>query len=81
MKAGPKAAVEPSSLPFRPRSAGSARFALFCQRFILARRALARCLRCGCGRGRSSWWAVCSTRIRSRVRRGGCCRAVRASRA
>ena len=34
MKAGPKAAVEPSSLPFRPRSAGSARFALFCQRFI-----------------------------------------------
>ena len=34
MKAGPKAAVEPSSLPFRPRSAGSARFAVFCQRFI-----------------------------------------------
>ena len=34
MKAGPKAAVEPSSLPFRPRSAGSARFAVFCERFI-----------------------------------------------
>ena len=34
MKVGPKAAVEPSSLPFRPRSAGSARFAVFCQRFI-----------------------------------------------
>ena len=34
MKAGPNAAVEPSSLPFRPRSAGSARFAVFCQRFI-----------------------------------------------
>src|SRR6476646_740502 len=34
MKVGPKAAVEPSSLPFRPRSAGSARFAVFCQQFI-----------------------------------------------
>src|SRR6478672_8786185 len=34
MKVGPKAAVEPSSLPFRPRSAGSTRFAVFCQQFI-----------------------------------------------
>ena len=34
MKAGPKAAVEPSSLPFRPRSAGSARFGKFCERYI-----------------------------------------------
>ena len=34
MKAGPKAAVDPSLLPWRPRSKGSARFAAFCRRFI-----------------------------------------------
>ena len=34
MKAGPKAAVESSPLPFRPRSTGAARFAAFCQKFI-----------------------------------------------
>lgn len=34
MKAGPKAAVDPSPLPWRPRSTGSARFAAFCRRFI-----------------------------------------------
>jgi phage terminase large subunit-like protein len=35
MKAGPKAAVDPSPLPFRPRSVGAARFARFTERFIL----------------------------------------------
>lgn len=34
MKAGPKAAVDPSLLPWRPRSEGSARFAAFCAKFI-----------------------------------------------
>jgi phage terminase large subunit-like protein len=34
VKAGPKAAVDTRVLPFRPRSAGSARFAKFCERFI-----------------------------------------------
>jgi phage terminase large subunit-like protein len=34
MKAGPKAAVEPSPLPFRSRSVHAARFAAFCQKFI-----------------------------------------------
>lgn len=34
MKAGPKAAVDPSPLPWRPRSTGSARFAAFCAKFI-----------------------------------------------
>lgn len=34
MKAGPKAAVDPSPLPWRPRSAGSTRFAAFCAKFI-----------------------------------------------
>lgn len=34
MSAGPKAAVDPSPLPWRPRATGSARFALFCQKFI-----------------------------------------------
>ena len=35
MKAGPKAAVDPSPLPFRLRSVGAARFARFCERFIV----------------------------------------------
>lgn len=35
MRAGPKAAVDPSALPFRPRSTGAARFASFCDRFIV----------------------------------------------
>ncbi len=35
MKAGPKAAVDPSALPFRPRKTGSARFEAFCSRFIV----------------------------------------------
>lgn len=35
MKAGPKAAVDPSELPWRPRSTGSARFGRFCAKFIL----------------------------------------------
>lgn len=34
MKAGPKAAVDPTRLPWRPRSVGSARFAKFCERFV-----------------------------------------------
>jgi len=34
MKAGPKAAVDPSVLPWRPRSTGSARFAKFCETFV-----------------------------------------------
>ncbi|PQP38794.1 terminase large subunit domain-containing protein [Mycolicibacterium austroafricanum] len=34
MKAGPKAAVDDSPLPFRPRSVGSARFSKFCERFV-----------------------------------------------
>ena len=34
MKAGPKAAVDPSMLPWRPRSTGSARFAAFCAKFV-----------------------------------------------
>ncbi|MHA7664469.1 terminase TerL endonuclease subunit [Mycolicibacterium sp. HS_4_1] len=34
MKAGPKAAVDPSVLPWRPRSTGSDRFAKFCERFV-----------------------------------------------
>lgn len=34
MKAGPKAAVDDSSLPWRPRSTGSVRFAKFCERFV-----------------------------------------------
>ena len=34
MKAGPKAAVDPSVLPFRPRSTGSLRFQSFCEKFI-----------------------------------------------
>ena len=35
MKAGPKSAVDPSPLPWRPRSTGSARFAAFCRKFVL----------------------------------------------
>lgn len=34
MKAGPKAAVDSSPLPWRPRSTGAARFARFCERFV-----------------------------------------------
>lgn len=34
MKAGPKSAVDPSVLPFRPRSTGAARFASFAEKFI-----------------------------------------------
>ena len=34
MAAGPKAAVDASVLPWRPRAAGSARFGSFCQKFI-----------------------------------------------
>ncbi len=34
MKAGPKAAVDPTVLPFRPRSLGAARFAKFCERYV-----------------------------------------------
>ncbi|TSE00665.1 terminase [Skermania sp. ID1734] len=34
MKAGPKAAVDPSPLPFRPRVTGSARFGKFTEKFI-----------------------------------------------
>jgi phage terminase large subunit-like protein len=34
MRAGPKAAVDDSPLPFRARSSGSKRFAAFCQKFI-----------------------------------------------
>ncbi|MGI8711001.1 MAG: terminase large subunit domain-containing protein, partial [Acidimicrobiales bacterium] len=35
MKAGPKAAVDPSPLPFRPRAVGAARFAAFCTKFVV----------------------------------------------
>lgn len=34
MKAGPKASVDSTSLPWRPRSVGSARFGKFCERFV-----------------------------------------------
>jgi hypothetical protein len=34
MKALPEAAVDPTVLPFRPRSLGAARFAKFCERFV-----------------------------------------------
>ncbi|OBB42700.1 terminase large subunit [Mycobacterium sp. 852002-51961_SCH5331710] len=34
MRAGPKAAVDDSVLPWRPRSTGSARFDSFCQKFV-----------------------------------------------
>jgi phage terminase large subunit-like protein len=34
MKAGPKPSVDPSPLPFRPRSVGAARFEKFCERFV-----------------------------------------------
>lgn len=34
MKAGPKAAVDGSPLPWRPRSAGSARFGRFCETYV-----------------------------------------------
>uniref|UniRef100_A0A5Q5BL73 Phage Terminase n=2 Tax=unclassified Mycobacterium TaxID=2642494 RepID=A0A5Q5BL73_MYCSS len=34
MRAGPKASVDPSPLPWRPQSTGSARFAKFCEKFI-----------------------------------------------
>ena len=35
MKAGPKAAVDETQLPFCPRSSGAARFAAFCEKFVL----------------------------------------------
>ncbi len=35
MRAGPKAAVDGSPLPWRPRSTGAARFAAFCDRFVV----------------------------------------------
>ncbi|MFC5999349.1 terminase large subunit domain-containing protein [Quadrisphaera sp. GCM10027208] len=35
MKAGPKAAVDPSPLPFRSRKTGAARVAAFCERFVV----------------------------------------------
>ena len=34
MKAGPKAAVDQTPLPFCPRSSGTARFAAFCEKFV-----------------------------------------------
>jgi hypothetical protein len=34
MKAGPKAAVDASPLPFRPRATGAARFAKFCEKYV-----------------------------------------------
>lgn len=34
MKAGPKASVDPTPLPWRSRSVGSARFARFCERYV-----------------------------------------------
>ncbi|WNG95293.1 terminase large subunit domain-containing protein [Mycobacterium sp. ITM-2016-00318] len=34
MKAGPKSAVDDSPLPWRPRSAGSARFSRFCETYV-----------------------------------------------
>ena len=34
MKAGPKASVDGSPLPFRPRSTGAAQFGKFCERFV-----------------------------------------------
>lgn len=35
MRAGPKAAVDASPLPFRTRKVGAARFAAFCERFVV----------------------------------------------
>ena len=34
MKAGPKAAVDQTPLPFCPRSSSAARFAAFCEKFV-----------------------------------------------
>jgi hypothetical protein len=34
MKAGPKAAVEPSPLPFRSRTVGAAQFSKFREKFV-----------------------------------------------
>jgi len=34
VKAGPKAAVDASPLPFRPRAVGAARFAKFCEKYV-----------------------------------------------
>ena len=34
MRAGPKAAVDETPLPFRPRSTGADRFASFCEKFV-----------------------------------------------
>ncbi|ROR92594.1 hypothetical protein [Nocardioides aurantiacus] len=38
MRAGPKAGVDGSPLPFRPRSVGAARFSKFCESFIVTPR-------------------------------------------
>ncbi len=54
MKAGPKAAVDATPLPFRSRKHGSARVAAFCAEFVTCRRARVLLAGCGCGRGRSS---------------------------
>src|SRR5699024_1462720 len=35
VKAGPKAAPDPTRLPWRPRSTGAARFATFCSKYIV----------------------------------------------
>jgi hypothetical protein len=35
MRAGPKAAVDASPLPFRPHTTGSARFAVICSKFVV----------------------------------------------
>jgi phage terminase large subunit-like protein len=34
LQAGPKKAVDPSALPWRPRATGAARFAAFCRKYI-----------------------------------------------
>ena len=78
MKAGPKAAVDPSPLPWAPRSLSAPRFAMFCERFVVtpkgtgARRAMR--LRpwpldlCGLSPGRTSSKQTVLTGWRASVR-------------
>jgi hypothetical protein len=80
MKAGPKASVDDSMLPFRPRSTGADRFAAFCAKFIKVPK--------GTGAGTPlrlrPWQRDLVGSVldadRNLVRRGGCCHAGRASR-
>jgi hypothetical protein len=60
MKAGPKAAVDPSPLPFRSRAVGAARFGMFCERFVRTPKGTGHAGRCGSETGSSDFWRLCS---------------------